>query len=195
MGDVGFWRAFSETWKGASLHPSRFFQELGPYPSLWPSFLFAFLILGLDSVFSSLWAKIFTGSMGEEAGLFFWGPLAPPLFSPIWILPNLLSTAIGIWIFAGVVHLGAMIVGAGSKGFATTFRTVAFSLAPMLLGILPGAGFFAIIWVYAVLITGLRWTQETTPGRAALAVFFPFVALGLLTIVVFAVAAIFIALS
>lgn len=182
-GELGSWRAFADTWKGASLHPTRFFQALGPFPSVWPAFSFALLVLGLSSLGSALWGELLARSAGEEVAIFFPG-LGPGAAGAglLWLVPSLIFSAFGIWLFAAVVHLGGLVFGAASKGFVTTFRTVAFAQAPALLGILPGAGFFAFIWVYAVLIVGLRWTQETSAGRAALAVLFPFVVLGGLVI-------------
>lgn len=195
MEEFGFLRAFWETWKGAALHPTRFFQKLGSYPSLWPSFLFAFLIVGLSSVFSTLWSELFGGSL-DEALLPYFGlePSPLPGGAIFWLVPSLISSAVGIWISVAIVHLGCIIFGAASKGFATTFRTVAFATAPYLLSALPGIGLISLIWGYAVLIVGIRWTQETTVGRAVLAVLFPFIVLGVLVLLALAAFAAFLSL-
>lgn len=194
MGEIGVWPAFSQTWVGASLHPSRFFGGLGSHPSIWPAFGFAFLVLGVASIFSTLFTELWIRSSGMPPGF-----TIPALDERIelgglefeWLIPGLIFSAMGVFLYAAIVHFGCWIVGAANREFSTTFRTLAYAHAPALLGVVPGVDFLVYVWVFAVAIVGIRHTQGTTTGRAAFAVLLPFVALGALVILGVLVTAIF----
>lgn len=159
MEELGFWRAFADTWKGASLDANRFFSRLAPGPLL-PPFLYALLVGSVGSLGSSLWATSLWSAFGGGARI----PFATEL------IPAVIGQAIGIWIFAGVVHVGCLLFGCASQGFGPTFRVVAYAAGPSLLGILPGGSFVAMIWTTVLAVIGIRWVQRTTSARAALAV-------------------------
>lgn len=195
LDEHGIWKGFSRTVVEASLHPTRFFQNLAPHPSRMPAFLFAMVVYGIVSIASALWMELIGGALAENAALLF------PFYEPpsevgieAWIVSPFVSaffTAIGIVLFAWFVHFGCWMVRASSQGFTTTFRTTAYASAPAILGILPGVGLITIVWTYVVLIIGIRWTQRTTTGRAVLAVFLPFILLMLLVMIA-GIAAVFI---
>lgn len=158
MEALGFWRAFADTWKGASLEPTRFFSRLAPGPLL-PPFLYALLVGTVGHFGVSIWATLFLRARSLNLGHWMgdWVGAA-------------VGQAVGIWILAGVVHLGCLLFGCAAQGFAATFRVVAYAAGPAILGILPGGSLVGGIWSMVLMIIGLRWVQRTTSLRAALAV-------------------------
>ena len=183
----GVLKAFVETWKGAALHPNAFFQQLGRYENLWPAFGFGVLVSGLVAFFNAIWGGVGVPSYpGPDSEAAFLG-------GPLGFFVEVVASAVGLVLGAAILHLCLKLVGAGSQGFGTTFRTLCYASAPLLVGIFPMAGWIGSIWSLAVLVIGLRWTQRTTAGRAAAAVFLPAIAfatfLAFLMIFVFASAA------
>lgn len=174
LGEGSLWHSFVETWKGAALHPTRFFRELGPFPSLWPAFGFAFLVSAVVSVFDAIWSWV---------GIPFY-PEYGFLSGPVGLVFELVAIAFMIWLGSGLLHLSLTVLGAGSQGFGATFRTACYASAPLLVGIFPGAEFIGSIWSLVVAVIGLRWTQRTSTGKALLAIFLPAIFLAALTLVV-----------
>jgi hypothetical protein len=177
------WHSFVQTWKGAALHPNPFFRNLGPYPSLWPAFGFAFLIGTLVALFDSIWGWV--GVPLHPAAWFPTDPGSLDVWGPAGLVGAIVGNAILIWLGAGILHLCLTILRAGSQGFATTFRTFCYASAPLLVGIFPGAGFIGSIWSLAVLAIGLRWTQRTSVRTALAAISLPYLVLFVLAIAVF----------
>lgn len=178
MKELGFWKAFSETWTGACLRPTQFFQSLAPY-SMGPAFLYALLVGAVGGLFTTVWYRVtgLSAFLGDGHGLL-----------GAEVVANVMGQAAAIWIYAAVVHVGCMLFGCASQGFSATFRTVAYASGPAVLGILPGGAFFAGIWSMVLAIVGIRWTQRTTGTRAALAVLLlPLILFGTMIAFVFAV--------
>jgi hypothetical protein len=65
----------------------------------------------------------------------------------------------------------------GAKaGFEATFRVVGYSTAPFVVMIIPFCGMpVTWLWVITLAIIGLREAHETSGGKAAVAVLFPFI--------------------
>jgi hypothetical protein len=82
-----------------------------------------------------------------------------------------------LWVFIGaaIVHLFALMFGAGDKGFEVTFRVMAYSSgSTAVLNVVPIVGGLAA-WVWSLIATiiGLTEAQETSGGKAAAAVLVP----------------------
>jgi hypothetical protein len=91
------------------------------------------------------------------------------LFSPLLV-------AISLFISSGLYHLMLLLVGDGKRGFAVTFRAVAYGSTPQLLGIVPFCGgIVGGIWSIVVTIIGAKTAHETDALRAIVAYFIPVV--------------------
>ena len=101
--------------------------------------------------------------------------------SPIFLLAYAIClpvfAAIGMFLWAGVVHLCLMLLGGAKQGYEATFRALAYSYgATSLFQVVPFCGgFISIIWSLVAQIIGLKELHETGGGRAAAAVFLPLV--------------------
>ena len=75
----------------------------------------------------------------------------------------------GLFINAGVLHLGLLILGANKRSYIETFKVVCFSKGASVLTIVPVFGIILGMYNVVVEIIGLRERHETTTGKAILA--------------------------
>jgi len=84
---------------------------------------------------------------------------------------------VGFFIGTGIIHLVLSLLGGAKHGYEATARTFAYaygSSAPI--GLIPICGGpIAGIWALVCAIMGLAEMQETTPVKAAIAIFSPLV--------------------
>ncbi|WP_373046675.1 YIP1 family protein [Vulgatibacter sp.] len=160
--ELGAWNALVETWKQASLDPKRFFARLKT-TDIGEAFLYGWILATLGSFLGGLWAVPLT-LMTEGEPLAAWGQVAvSPIFS-----------AIGLFLGAGLIHLGCLVFGCANRGFDATFRTVAYAQGPQLLNVVPFVGgLAATVWIAVITIQGLAAMQRTTTGKATAAVLAP----------------------
>lgn len=89
------------------------------------------------------------------------------VFGPVFLV-------IGIFIFAGIIHLALMALGGAARGFEATFRVACYCEASALLNIVPACGsLLATIALVVLMIIGISEAHGTTRGRAAGAVLLP----------------------
>lgn len=160
--ELGWWRAFFETWRGATFEPSRFFSRLRP-AGIGDAFLYAWLIGTVSNGAAGLWQVALATVSGEDRGV----AMAVTLGAPI-------LAAIGIFMSAAIVHLGCLIFGINRNGFDATFRAVAYANGPMVFSIVPIVGQLAGgIWTLVLEIVAVSKLQRSSAGRAAGAVLLP----------------------
>ena len=86
-----------------------------------------------------------------------------------------LFALVGIYLSAGLIHLVLMLLRGTPRRFDGTLTVVGYAYGLFALGILPlCGGMVATVWYLAVVIIGLGEAQRCGPGKAALAVFAPF---------------------
>ena len=85
----------------------------------------------------------------------------------------LIGGIIGLFIGAGIVHLGVLLVG-GKNGYSQTVKAVGYGYTPQfILGWIPFINIIAGIWALVIEIIGVRELQEVSTGRAIIAVLLP----------------------
>jgi hypothetical protein len=92
-----------------------------------------------------------------------------------------ISVTIGVFVYAGILHVMLMLLGARPKTFETTFRTVCFAQAPMLLFViplflLPGCGLLVGLWSLVLYVIGFAEAHKIGYGTSLAAVLLPLVA-------------------
>jgi len=100
---------------------------------------------------------------------------------------------IGVFISAGIIHIGVLIVG-GKQGYYQTLKAIAYGNTPTyVLGWIPIVIYIAGIWALVLEILGIRELQEVSTGKAVLAVLIPLILIGVvLSIVIAAIAYIYV---
>jgi len=81
-----------------------------------------------------------------------------------------------LFIVSGMLHVFLWMARGAASGFEATFRVVGYSVSPFLFMVIPYFGFpISLFWTVTLVIIGLRDAHGTTGGRAAFAVFLPFI--------------------
>jgi hypothetical protein len=85
--------------------------------------------------------------------------------------------ALGLFVWAGLVHICLMLVGGANKTFETTFRALSYAYgATNLFVIVPCCGWaVALVWGLVADCIGLTRSHETDAGRAVMSVLLPLV--------------------
>jgi hypothetical protein len=84
---------------------------------------------------------------------------------------------ITIFIGAGIIHLGVLIVG-GKNGYHQTLKSLIYGGTPSyLFGWIPFIGTIGSIWSLILAIFGIKELQEISTGKAIIAVLLPFIIL------------------
>jgi hypothetical protein len=105
------------------------------------------------------------------------GLLRQALLAPVWAL-------VGIYVWAGLLHLLLTLYRGRARDFNATLTVVAYAQGLSLLAAVPMCGGpVAGVWFLVVLIIGLGEAQRCGPGKAAAAVFTPLVLLCLVACV------------
>ncbi len=186
---IGFADAFVDTVKLFMTSPSEAWRRTRPSGDLGEALLFGVLVAWVGTVFYHLyrlffgafWLRALSGWLPrQEWGRFggFWGlgaltvggTVAHIVLAPIFI-------AIGLFVWAAILHLCYMIVGAlshSTAGFEGTFRVVAFSAVGQLAQLIPFAGgLAAFVWSLVLTVMGGVAIHRTTQGKALGAVLIP----------------------
>jgi hypothetical protein len=175
--ELGFFKAFIDTMVMVLTKPTDAYTVMKREGGMFEPLIFALVGASFGVVvwliFTLLLQSIGFASNRDAMGAFVGmgiGMVFMIIFMPIFI-------AIGLFIWAAILHLCLMIVGGAKHGFETTFRIICFSCgsaSPLI--IVPFCGsFIAGIWRIILDIIGITRAHEADTGRAVLAVFLPLI--------------------
>lgn len=194
--DIPVVQKFFLTVKEILFSPVKFFQTLDKDTKVLNSFFYYFVILIISSLFSSVYSKTFLSKIQQYTQQFaaqggssqMMQSIPMQHFGFIFVfLRGIILGAIGVFIGAAIYHVVLMILGEGQYGFENSLKAILFGNTPNLLMIIPFCGaFIGAIWSLVVTIIALANLQETSYGKAAVAVFAIFI-LCCLTIVGFGI--------
>jgi hypothetical protein len=99
---------------------------------------------------------------------------ARPVFTIVTMVLAPVFVLLAVFIWAAIVHLFLLIVGAGEKGFITTVRVVCYAGATQIVQVVPlCGGMIAAVWSIVLEILGLAAAHRTSQGKSAVAVLLP----------------------
>ena len=179
---IGFLAGLVETTQQVFSRPAEFFRGMPVTGGLGGPLLYGVAVGYVGLLASAVYNATFQALVGPELfGLSRRGELErllPYLQGGLGLAMQLilgpLLIAIGLFIFAAIVHLLLMLLGGAPRGFEATFRVGCYAEAAALLRVIPFCGsllsaacflFFAII--------GLSEAHGISKGRAAVAVLLP----------------------
>lgn len=177
-GELGFFKGYLETWKGAVLEPSRFFETVEPQGQASDAVLFGWLSQGLPMLlFSPLFALIFVGQMSTAMSQMPSGannPLSDFHLSFGMAMAMVIGIAlfipVGLVIQAAFVHLGCLMTGSARNGYTATLRALGYAAAPQVFGFIPVVNLLVAFYGIALQIIGIQKVQETTTAKAIISV-------------------------
>jgi hypothetical protein len=180
---LGFFNGFVQTVTMILTRPTEAFSVMRPAGGLSDPLLFGVIggsigaivwILVSAAIHSFGWAAAFSqqGSFENLMGASFSGAMLVVriLVTPIFI-------TIGLFIWAGLVHICLMLLGGANKTFETSFRALSYAYgATALFCIIPCCGgLIALIWGLIADCIGISRSHGTDTGRAVIAVLLPII--------------------
>lgn len=178
----GFFPGLFETIKRIVLAPRMFFDVMPLGNGIGRPMVFALLIILIHDLFNSIYiyaglvpppqingqtAEFMTDSLGMQMGLVL-------LLSPV-------AGAVALFAAAWLYHAVLSILRAANGGFEATFRAVAYSTPPLLLGLIPEVNTFvqqgsliaSSSWFMVLVIIAWKHLHRTTYLKAGLTIVLP----------------------
>ena len=183
---IGFFNAFVQTVSIVLTRPTEAFTRMRTEGGFGDPLLFGVIggsigviiwTLVSAAIYSLGWAAALSqqNSLNSMLGVSAGGAMliVRLIMAPIFI-------AIGLFIWAALVHICLMMAGGANKTFETSFRALSFAYgAASLLAIVPCCGgLIALIWGLITDCIGISRSHETDIGRAVIAVLLPVVCCG-----------------
>jgi hypothetical protein len=175
----GSFNGLLKTVKGALFGPAEFFRKMAVTGGLMDPILYALIVGMVGVIFSYLWQILFQGTiqnylpveMKKMPGFNIFPTLGLAVLAVL--MPFMII--LGLFIWSGILHVFLMMVKGTKAGFEATFRVVSYSYGTNVLNIIPFCGgIIAWVWSIVLAIIGLKEAHETSGGKAAFAVLFPF---------------------
>jgi hypothetical protein len=186
-----------ETSKMCLMQPSYAFSIMRQYGGAGQPMLFCAIGLAIGTFGQMLWyiplIVMFTalGAQGQANG----GEVAAvagvqvvmQFFSAVFTVA--IGATLGLFIGAAIAHVCLMIVGGAKQSYETTLRVLGYAQGSTAwMNVIPCGGLAAFVWLIVLEILGFAQAHETTAGKAALAVFLPFIVCGGCVIILLAIA-------
>ena len=155
--------------------PMRLFSSVGDKDIGMP-LLYGVIVGTVSGVASILWNMVIS-SMAVLGGGMRPGELA--ITSSMYVMFMFVMpifVVVGLFISAAIFHLMLMILGDAERGFAVTFRAVAYGSTPGLLGVVPICGsLVGGAWSLVLVVLGGKVGHGTEWWKAILAYFLPLI--------------------
>jgi len=105
------------------------------------------------------------------------GSVGPTLLITVLVITSPFFLTLSLYASAGIYHLALSLLGGARYGYDATLRATAYAQTAQLASVIPiCGGLIAPIWVFVLIVVGLREVHETTTGRAVGAIVLPLVA-------------------
>jgi len=184
----GILTRFVNTWKQVVTSPNQFFYHL-PSDESKGVLSFGVILLCLVCVFYGIISIVTMPPFEEFARQV--GQIKPDMLNYPWfnqdffrtiylyqILLSPIISFVAIYIFAGLYHIGLMMLNANHRGYNGTFRVTVYGFAPILLVCLPSClGSIGLVWAISLHIIGISRFHRLQPAVALLAVLVPLLSL------------------
>jgi len=182
---LGFGTALIETTRGVLLAPARFFEDMPTAGGIGGPLLYGVVlqyVAGVVAVlYQFLWLRL--GGGGVDLRQFQGTPFEPmmefltgPWMIAVQLVLGPVFALMGLFVQAGICHLGLLLVGGAKQGFEATLRVVAYASAGSLLVLIPLCGQYMVgIYVLVLTIIGVSRAHGIGGGRATAGVLLPWV--------------------
>ena len=181
---LGFLSAFIATTKQVLSSPGDFFSRMnvtgGMGGPLFYGVLIAYIGLVAGSVYGliinlvspSLMSSLLGQRLAEQT--FGETALSSGVIFGLTIVLGPLFILVGLFLGAGILHLGLLLVGGAQRGFEATLHTVCYSQATAVVQLVPlCGGVIAAVWTIVLYVIGLSRAHQITVGKSVLAVLLP----------------------
>jgi len=172
----GPFAAFAETLQQTLFHPVAFYRGTAPDRGAGAALLYAVLVGTLSIAVAFLWQHALGEHIAGEfgGGYFDFFGRRPALAWLSVFLP--IGVALGIVIWAAVLHVSLAVLGGARGSYTTTLKAVCYSSSATAFNVFPICGAaIGAVWQIVVQVIGLRELHRTSAARAFWAWFLPFV--------------------
>jgi hypothetical protein len=173
---VGLFSALAETTRQVIAEPGAFFRAMPVSGGLGSPLLYAVVIGWVGLVASAFYGAVFQSIVGSRLAslggervdlvpllslLESWGGLVVQVvFGGVFV-------AIGVFVWAGLLHLMLLLLGAGRGGFEATFGVVCYSQAFAIFSIIPFCGTLLVMpYVLVLWVIGLAAVHGVGEARS-----------------------------
>jgi hypothetical protein len=187
---IGFASALIETTQQVLTAPTAFFQAMRVEGGIGSPLLYALILGYAGIVVTAIYEFVMTavigtsiGSLGELGGgeNEAFARMLPALQGGVGLGAKLflgpVILLVMLFVLAGIMHLGLMLVGGATRGFEATFRVLCYSEATAIFQVIPLCGqLIGSVYMLVLLTIGLAEAHGTTRGKALVAVLLPVLA-------------------
>ena len=184
---IGFASGLIETTQQVLTAPAAFFRSMPTEGGIGSPLLYALILGYAGIVVTAIYEFVMTAVIGTSFGSFeglggaeneVFARMLPALQGGIGLGFKLFLGPVFLVLFlfliAGIMHLGLMLVGGASRGFEATFRVLCYSEATAVIQVIPICGqLIGSVYMLVVLTIGLAEAHGTTRGKALVAVLLP----------------------
>jgi hypothetical protein len=179
---VGFFTALVDTTIQVLTKPRPFYEKMATAGGVGGPLLYGVLVGYLGLLVTAIYDGIFQSLVGGQPADLGLGPQFDRAMAMLEGGPGVVAQALlgpfilaaGLFVVAGLNHVGLMLLGGARRDFEATFRVCAYSKAANVIALLPLCGpFLALAWSAVLSIIGLQTVHETTLGKAIGAVLLP----------------------
>jgi hypothetical protein len=179
---IGAVSALVDTTKLVLLSPSAFFRAMPVGGGIGAPLLYAVIVGWIGIVVASFYQAVFRSILGPGTSTFGERPelVAMVGFLQSWagfaaqVVFGGVMVVIGVFVWAGLLHLVLLLLGGARRDFEATVRVVCYSQATSLLFVLPFCGSpIAFAWSLVLYVIGLAHAHGIGRGKAAAAVLGP----------------------
>lgn len=183
---------FLKAVKEIFINPDRFFKQISSKDQVLTALLFALLCGSIGYTMQFLWSQLFpeqlsdmyegTSSLFTDDGA---SSATTLLFTPILIM-------IQIFFITLYTHSMLVITHTKKSPFLSTLKIVSFAQGALLLYFIPVVGsFFSAVYMFFLLLTGIKHKHEIGKFKAFLIVTLPIIIIGVLVLIVLLVLILF----
>jgi hypothetical protein len=180
---IGFAAALVETTQQVLTAPTAFFRAMPVTGGIGAPLLYAILLGYAGLVVSAIYDFVLTTVTGSTFGSFGGTNEAVDRMMPyiqggfglgLKLVLGPVILIVMLFLMAGIVHLGLMMVGGAARGFEATLRVACYSEAAAIFHVIPLCGqVLAAVYMIVLMVIGLSEAHGTTRGKAAFAVLLP----------------------
>ena len=183
--EIGTATALVETTQAVLLRPSEFFRQMPVVGGLGGPLVYGLVLGYIGVVARAVYDLVFSSVLGSAMSGLSPDPQLQPFLKlleggggvlglAVALVIGIPMMAIAMFLTTGVLHVFLMMLGAASRGFEATFRVVAYAQATALLNVIPFCGsLLAGLYALVLIVIGLTEAQQTSAGKALLAVLLP----------------------
>jgi hypothetical protein len=181
---IGIVAGLTETTQQVLTSPEAFFRGLSPRASIGDPLFYGVIVGYIGLVAAAVYNAVFNATLGSAFNNLADRPelarFMPVVHGGLGLAVNLILgpivVAVGLFVWAGILHLMLLLLGGGARGFEASFRAIAYSSASSLFQIIPlCGGLVGGVYGFVLMIIGLSAAHGDSKGKAAAAVLIPLV--------------------